>query len=160
MHFAFRLFWGPEKPEAWIWSHTDGDNVAFGGTKADESLCIKSGHTKNNNSVHKHHLEAFRRHWGAGRQRSIAAEPTLCGEVKRCLMNRKLYLSSVTGTIQRPYCGPATDPVGPCIRRNDEKVTHTHIQSQTSPLLYSRISERLHARTATHPEIPTGETLK
>lgn len=29
----------------------------------------------------------------------------------------------LTETIQRPHCGPAIDPVGPCIRRNDEKVT-------------------------------------
>ncbi len=29
----------------------------------------------------------------------------------------------VTETIQRPHCGPAIDPVGPCIRRNYEKVT-------------------------------------
>lgn len=90
--------WGPEKPGLWIWSSTCSYNVALAATKADESPRINTSHTKNNNGVHKHHLEALTRHWGAGRQRSIAAELAHCGEVKRCLMNRKPYW-------QEPYNG-------------------------------------------------------
>lgn len=98
------------------------DNVSQA-TKAGKSLCIKTGHTIDNNGLHKHYLELFTWHWRDGRRLTIAAKPAYCAEVKRSLMNRKPYLRELTVTIQQPHCALATNPVGLYIRRNDEKVT-------------------------------------
>lgn len=112
VHFcSFVCIWpvqGPEKPALSIWSHTGSDNVALGATKADESLHIKSGHTKNNNGMHKQRLGL----WKA--LRGVRWVGSLWRGEKRP-NEQEAWLEPLTGAIQRQYCGPATDPVGPAL---------------------------------------------